>query len=646
MGAGASTMIVPVGKGMNQSAIVGSYNSDIYGSYYRSIIAGCGGCNLLDNSTTGFAESNGALASTSCTMTRSNLDKIFHRNLFISTDSASITDGGADTYNNAMISCNGGSIVGGIRTMISACQGSYINGLGANNSAIIASRLSGMPNTGTNSTLVETNLIGTSYQCFITRNPANFPLYRNTLLSSSTCTITNAIRETTNSLLSSSRECTIDGGNYNSIISSYLCTVKTNTGATAPPLYSSILSSSNCTIGTVNSYGITTAVIASDNCVVNQGTYNAVIASNNAVFGGSVNHNRCVALCSTGATFTNPSANVLLGGSTAISSNGYSNCIAWGASPTASNQAVFGVNTRIAGSGNNLAVEGGYVRASSGFVDNVRSASAPTTLAFGDSTIILNSGSTLTLPLAATFGANYPLDTVVKFKVVRAAAGSNNTISTTGIDRFNDTANWASLIDTMNGRHPYLEILLINTTIKPHWRFAHPIKVGATFHSFSIDNNFGVAPPKSDANQLPTSTTQATHEALGATSYVYLWQTAEQTQGVLSLSLTGTYGVQINVPAAYRITYRFDVRTVSGGSRYLIRSDVRQNSTGLTILGSYAETAGLNVQDGTRHVEVTLPTAFYDVGEILTIRLSQDATSTISATANIRAPAMILDGQI
>ncbi len=553
-------------------------------------IASSDSCSIINGGTASWPATVSIRDSALCTITSSGTRQTGRSSIIGSTNSS------MDSVAHCMIAASDQTVISSTSNIIAdsgvfGCQLCNITGR-TNQSVIIGS--------GTNCSIINVpSAVATNNQCII---------------GSSSSTITrNGAGGTGQSLISACRACSLTAG----VSGLGRCL---------------ITACEDCSLNTVLGITLRSAIQASNLSTIDSTTNSVIIASNGASMTGPSTANSL--LVAAGASIiTNPSTNVLLGGQTVSSSNGFSNCFCWSASPTASNQAVFGVNTRVTGSGNDLLIEGGYVNPARGVVTPVRSSSVTTTLSIGDQTLLLSGTANLTLPLASTFGANYPLDTIISFKVLRTASGSVGTISTTAPDLINNLTGFTSYA---NPSQRTVNFSLVNTTTSPHWRIDSPIPALGIVHS-TIDNTFG-GTAKSDANQLPTSTSQLTHQALGSTSYYYFdgfsYGNTLSPFYTIANPPTVTTGLVVNITGAYRIKYGFIIKTVSGGGNYLIRSDILAG--GLNVDGSYGEHGGTNTVPGTQTVIVESFVVGLPAGSTVTLRISQDSANLINATADIQ----------
>lgn len=382
--------------------------------------------------------------------------------------------------------------------------------------------------------------------------------------------------------------------------------------------------------------GVSIVVIGCINCSASDGNQSGVYSAS-----GSSMINSIRSVIMTGTNHSVDTCTSCFVGGPAVSMTGRNNCFCWGGAATANNQAVLGVNTRVTGSGNNVSVEAGYLRSTRGVVSPYRSSGVSTTLALDDTVLNLTSG-TITLPLASTFGANYPLDTVINFRLMGSAG---NVIVTTAPDVFNLVTGWTQ--HAMSFTPGAVDISLVNRTTTPYWRFNNPVPVHAQFQQ-NTPNFFGLLPPKSDANQLPTSTSEANHYTLSTTAF-YTWdgfyygnsnfQSQFLGNGTLNCMTPLT---SIQLPEAEA---EFTVESVSGGGNFRLRADLCSTATLGSLPGSYVEIEGRNDQFNARTIilkgylgQVVPP----NVG--LALRISQDSTLTINASASIQRAKLRIKG--
>jgi hypothetical protein len=396
---------------------------------------------------------------------------------------------------------------------------------------------------------------------------------------------------------------------------------------------SNVIESATSSIVPVSAQNV---VIASSGATVSTGT--RVLIGGTATASVSGTPSNCTVMSASNAVISGAASGCLLGG-TSPSVPGFSNCFAWSAAATSSNQAIFGTELRVTGAAKHLIVDSGFIRPGYGIADAVRTSATSTTLALTDRTII--SSGTVTLPLAATIGASFPLNTIIVFTVIRG--NQTVVVQTTAPNTFRGAGGWNNITTNRS----ITGIALVNVAT-PYWSPLEPVEIYNTYYT-PVNNNFGLTPPASDANQLPTSTSQATHEAIVTNNALVSFQASSNLLTIRTLlsSLPSTPGIVISNGMIVRVTYQFAIRTSTGAGNYLIRSDLRVTNPGTTPHTlSYAEHGGANTINGTQIVTVTTEPRLYGASEIVSLRLSQDSANLINASAIITRCAIIIEGVI
>ena len=369
------------------------------------------------------------------------------------------------------------------------------------------------------------------------------------------------------------------------------------------------------------------SMIGCRNCSIIPGNTSSVsvcgLASGTATMGSS---NTRVAFIGSTAANVSGSSMVIAGGNSP-NVTGYSNVLAFGATASANNQAIFG--TRVDINGGPLAVTNGNIQSIQGYLGGVRSISANSTLLATDHHVWINNTGTpitLTIPSAAAMSASFALNTTKRFtiscqdyfSICNMTCVSN--LGTFGLNNYTFLRAFETVV-----------LLFINDGA-PRYVLERPYERESA--CLAPLNSFGVAPPKSDAAQLPTSTSEATHLALTTTSYAtftsvgvnYNPNSAILNAGFLQLTLRGEY----------KIDYEIQITTTSGGGSWLIRSDVARTDTGATRPQSFQANMGLNTND-TRSIRGTTSWFWNDPTVVapITVRLSQDSGSLFNASAVI-----------
>lgn len=357
--------------------------------------------------------------------------------------------------------------------------------------------------------------------------------------------------------------------------------------------------------------------VGTHNTTIEGGIHSGTIGITGATMAGS---QESVIAASSGANMS-ASFQCFAGGVTP-SCAGRTNCFVWGnGAPTADNQFVLGA-------GVNLILQGGTVSATGGFLKNqITQNGGGITITTAYTYYELENGATLTLPLASTFGLNYPLNSAPTFFIDSEPSALPITINTTAPDALNNKTGWTS--HTLRPTGDRIQITLRNSAT-PHWHVMTPIEY-RSYASTNVADNFGLTPPQSDANQLPIAASRAAHEALGAASY---WTFDNLTTNGTVLSLA-TPGVQTNFTAGHEIRYQYSITGGAGAGNYLIRTDVINTTTGVPVPGSYAEQGGDNSTAGSMHVTVICEGVGESGVNNYQLRMSQDTTLSITANASI-----------
>jgi hypothetical protein len=430
------------------------------------------------------------------------------------------------------------------------------------------------------------------------------------------------------SFISSSGSVTTNdvGGVYvSSIMGSESCSLTNSSPSVSVirnSIISSIVSSINALVGTPSETTLNT-VIGSQSGVINGGNSTTLIST---IPGTATTSARSVLMAGSSGVLS--SATNSLGTGTAPNITGFSNVLAHGATATASNQAIFG--TRLDVTGGDATVTNGGVSASKGFLTPIRAITGSDTLLATDGDVYLNGTNiTLTIPSAAAMGANFPLNTSRTWSISSGPtfAGNVNKISLAA-GSFENNGGFTQYPFTLSGEH--LTLTLNNFTPSPFWVLGNTLELEANFTAPA--NNFGLTPPKSDAAQLPTSTSEANHKTLTTTSYV----TFTSLDNTFFWQITGGFA-QAKCTFEGYFGYEIQVKNVSGGGSWLIRADLALTGSGTSYTGSYVEQGGVNTIGGTTLITGRTPRAFIDpfTPTPLSVRISQDSASLINASASI-----------
>lgn len=418
------------------------------------------------------------------------------------------------------------------------------------------------------------------------------------------CLIGNPLGATANTILNqvtASDSCFLNPGAQ--------CTIHSAVSSSIGGNPRSIRSNLTACLACGHNNSVSSAIIGSENSTCTSSTTrSAIVAANNAALTAATN---CL------ATGTSPVINT------------YSNTFAHGATATSSNQVILG--TRLDVTGGTVNTAAGYTNSAYGYTQNLRiTTTTPDTLLATDGHLFVQSTQgvafTLNVPSAAAMGANYPLNTSKVFKVTFNSANyAGNSIVVTG--NFNNNPFFNTYRTSMGGET--VDLVLHNTPSAPFWELSTNAVIEACFTA--PVNSFGLTPPKSDAAQLPTSTSEATHKALTTTSYVTFTVNPEPTYWLLS----GGF-IKPNVAAEFFAEYEVQIKTVSGGGSYLIRADMVASDTGATLPDSYVEQGGTNTIPGVIIIRGKASRFYADpFGTTLSVRISQDSSNLINASASI-----------
>lgn len=313
------------------------------------------------------------------------------------------------------------------------------------------------------------------------------------------------------------------------------------------------------------------------------------------------------------------------------------NCAVFGTtSPTASNQAAFGTDILVRNN-RDLTVEAGFSSAAQGHIGNYREVTTgTTTLLVTDGTIKLSPGTTLTLPLSSTMAANYPLDKDRNWTIIADPVTLGNLVppvmNVTAPNLINGKTNWTSHVFRAPGQR--LRLSLVNTASTTGWYIADDVEYNAYVFT-TVDNNFGVAPPQSDANQLPLTANKAAHDVIGAASYVRFEGLTQNASNLISVATPP--GFAVNIVSGLDISYSFEIFfSANAAAGYIIRADLFNVTTNTIVTGSYIEIGGNNGREGTQIVSKTCRGTVVLGANTFQLRISQDTANPISAAASIR----------
>jgi hypothetical protein len=399
-----------------------------------------------------------------------------------------------------------------------------------------------------------------------------------------------------------------------------------------------IIGCSGCTVSMTGSQPISdSCIIGSANSSITQNAafpinQSIILASNNGTINSTANTGQSVVLASSNnGLITGGNRNLGMGSTPTIA--GFNDVFALSATATASSQAIFGARVDITGTGNNLTIGAGYGYPALSIVRPMANVAIDTTiLTTHDALHITSTGAiTITFPTAASLSSTYPSGSTRTWYVTQSTTSTPAKIALSGADTFKNKTGWTQL--QLPRENSAIEVAWTNAAGTPGWTIRNKLRLGATA-DMTTANNFGTSPPKSDAAQLPTSTSAANHQTLTTTAYVTANtlvsdnpQTFTQSGAVITLPHTGYY--------RFRYMYNVQQTATVGATYYIIRSDVNNITAGATIGNSYAESGGWNVVSGTRYVEVLSDPVFLNVSTQVALRLSQDSTQTIVSTASL-----------
>lgn len=271
----------------------------------------------------------------------------------------------------------------------------------------------------------------------------------------------------------------------------------------------------------------------------------------------------------------------------------------------------------------------------------ISEATAAKTLSILDSYVEFTGAGTLTLPDTAVITANMAPDVTQRF-LVGSQFGSIVLVNTSGTDTFRKKAGWTQhqlpAIGTTN------EIMLINASAGPYWTLPNNVFYNL-FADMSTANNFGVTPPQSDANQLPTSTSEANHKTLGAASYITFDVTPNNSAFCYPSGPGNSFS--ITVPGAY--TFRVEISVSSGAAGagdFLLRFDIYDETNAVSLPDLYTTLEGRNQTGSGR--STNLSNSGYGVTgtTVFRARMSQDSVNVISTDADVTKVHVIVEGGV
>lgn len=347
-------------------------------------------------------------------------------------------------------------------------------------------------------------------------------------------------------------------------------------------------------------------------------------------------HNRCVIAAANSGSITGGGSNNFACGASPIII-GYDNVFAHNATATASSQAIFGSRLDVTGTGNNITVGTGYVYGRRGMCTQNRTVFTSTSITVEETSLYVNdntAGRQITIPTAASVGATFPVNSIRSWLIYTLETGPSVTptrLAASGSDLFNNTTGLTSVSFNRSGTAIHLMLVNIAT---PFWRIITPIIQTAEYTTITA-NNFGVTPPQLNASILTTSTGEANHKTLGASTYVTFDTNTFQDVAIFKAGATNI-GFRIDVAGWIDITYRFRIThtTAAVGAPFLIRCDILDGSTSATLVNSYTQFAGTNDVSSSTVYSYKVPTTRLAAGTHQ-LRMSTDSTYPITSAANI-----------
>jgi hypothetical protein len=302
----------------------------------------------------------------------------------------------------------------------------------------------------------------------------------------------------------------------------------------------------------------------------------------------------------------------------------------------------------IQGTNNDLTVENGYVLSNKGFVGPYSThSSALNPLSTTNSFVNTTNGSNIFLSPAATTASNYPLNTSRLFHITsdpNLAGTAQTNIIINGGGTFNGKPGFTRHTLPQAGGSA---LIAINGGVTPSWSI-----FGNSLYSarsvMTSANNFGLTPPQSDANQLPTSTSRINHRSLTTTSYVTFDTFNATINGNPSVFSSASPGITINAVGTYKFEY--DIYIVGGGAgtnNYTIRADLYDSTSSQNMDESFSSCSGINSSAGENSLfKATNFFAIKTVPTTIQLRISQSNTDPISSSASISRCCLVAIAQL
>ena len=569
------------------------------GNQGADTMTNCSHCGLLGNRGGNTIQSNNTLTSRSCTVERGD------NNTITAGDECSIADSSGCAIETAAASTGRNT-----ECRILASQGSTINDINNLQSSLCTIQSS------------LTSTISGGVRCVI-----------------SDCvdsTIAGAAGATTNSFLgkiTACRNCTIthtgSGPNTRNHIHAGEDITLTNCTETVATGFNQTISGTEMTsvAGRANTvtgcertdvHGFDNTVDNSNECVVSGRDHNVTNTTRSQVAGAGMAVTGCNRVVAFGS-FNNIT--------------GVQNSYAFYADVSGNNTYGIGVDTFFVADGN-AEIRDGYAWANQGFI--ISTATGTTTVAADTNSIYLENGETVTLPVAATFGGNFPTGYSKKITVFSEDGSTGNEITLSGSDTFRKRPGWTKHELPDNGSS--VEVIFYNHPVLPFWTFPSPVVYGAYFE-MTTNNNFGVTPPQSDAAQLPTAANFGEHVVIGPAGRISFDNKDSQPSDNTVFERTADGFIQINVTGRFAIEYQweFSQAASAGNATFTSRGDLVDTATDNTLPDSFTAQGGW-ADTGTppSKMDKTVKAQNIAAGTIFTVRISQGTGQTANTDQDLR----------
>lgn len=579
-----------VSSSIFRSLLVSSRNSALSGTGQDNTILSS------DGSTLDSTVLSSLISTDNCQISNNSTGLITQGLIHGSLDS-SITNSGALTFINPGISSSGACTITGAAGLPSSAgiTRSSTCAMNATSQNIARCIMDGnlqctMTNNGT-AALAQSGIINCT-SCNMIHSTVN--LQNSLMIGCGNCNITTTLNDTLRSAIIASVLSNIDGG------SSVLIGGCTSCGVTS--------SAANRTINT--------SILGSQTATINS---TAGLAARVSIH-GSVN-----------AAVSGPCTNVTASGLSPIVT-AFNNVFCHSATATSSNQAIFGTRLDVTGTGNNATISGGYVHTDRGLSQTYRQINNGTTLVINDN--LLHNISTISrqivIPTAASMGASFPLNSSKTFIISGVETLTPSRIFSSGTDVFNNVAGLTTYYLDKTGS--VINLALINGAT-PFWKILNSYPQSAEW-STAVANNFGVG-AQANASLLPVSLNEGNHKTLTTTSY-YIFEGLSADNTVVFQKGTSDIGFRTNSAGWAKIVFSISIlhTTAVVGTPFLIRCDIRNQTGGASIQGSYCEFSGTNDASASNTYQYTVPYLRLSAGTY-NFRISQDGTYSISAAASI-----------